>query len=267
MYHPFDSTQRKNFVNSESRSPVYEFPKEIESAYSSTIKWLLQLEGMNGFNTQWLKNLDYYNPQNEIENWRGAGQEFSQLLPNHTLKAYALFLQMEQDFYGDVAFHILDQPIISILDNGCGGGSVTAGLILLILKYQKYKLANNLPLFPIKINCFGLEPNLMALQIYKSFIDKCAKGIRKYSIEVDVQIMAGTLPTHIGEINEWLSQQKRLHHLIIGFGNVIRPIRNELEQTQKIEMHKREPDILKDFYYGNYPDNSKEFRDHPSQLP
>ncbi|KAF0106806.1 MAG: hypothetical protein FD146_2398 [Anaerolineaceae bacterium] len=189
---------------------------------------------MNDFDIKRLKSLDYYDPNKEIENWLGAGREFSQLLPSHTLKAYKLFLQIEHDLFEETSANVLDQPILSILDNGCGGGSITIGLLSLILNYQKYKLTNLLPLYPVKVNCFGLDPNVMVLQIYKKFADECASKVGKYLIDIDTQILPGTLPDHVGEVTKWMGDQKRLHSFIVGFGNVIRPIKREYEQTRKI---------------------------------
>jgi len=237
MYPIFNDAKRQEFIKAELSRGIYDFPEEIEQAYAYTYSWLLEkTDGIEEFITNGKFEYYYYNPapENTEKNWKNAGYEYSRLLPNHTLKAYQLFLQTQEEIENrNDNSSFLDLPNLYIIDDGCGGGTVTIGLLCFILNYQKYKIANHIPIFPITINCLGLDPNWMVLEIYKNFLGECKKLLGNFSIEVQSDILPKALPDCLGEVMEWVDAQKRIHKLIVGLGNVVRPLTEEFEQIQK----------------------------------
>jgi len=236
MYSLFNEGKRQEFIKSELNRKIFDFPDEISSAYASAYSWLLEkTNGIEDFIENGKFEYHYFNPtpENRESNWKNAGYELSRFLPNHTLKAYQIFLQIQEEMESRKDNStLLDLPNLYIIDNGCGGGTVTIGLLCLVLNYQKYKIANRDPIFPVSINCLGLDPNLMVLDIYKKFLDECGYLLNEYSIEITPNILPKPLPDCLGEVTEWVSSQKRIHKLIIGLGNVVRPLTEEFEQTQ-----------------------------------
>jgi hypothetical protein len=177
MYSPFNLSSRRSFAEQELAREHLSFPNEIDEAYSAVIDWLSGLEGMAGFDRT--RNIDL--DSNDMPN---AGRQFSILLPAHTMKVYQTLLYLEHDPANEQTISILEQPHISIIDDGCGGGTASVALISLVVNYQKYKTTNKLPIFPITIACLGIDPNENALQIYGTFLCECAAKVKHLLIAV-----------------------------------------------------------------------------------
>lgn len=252
MYPLFNEEKRLEFVKAELSRKIYDFPEEIEQAYANTYSWLLEKAGnIEEFITKGPFDYHYYssNLESKDKNWKNAGWEFSRLLPNHSLKAYQLFLQIQDEIENkEDGNSFLDTPNLYIIDDGCGGGTVTIGLLILLLNYQKYKIANRIPVFPFTVNSLGLDPNLMVLEIYERFLGECKPLLGQYSIEIQTDILPRTLPECLGEITDWVNSQKRIHKLIVGFGNIVRPLTEEFDQTRNLFSAF---DIVSKFF-GNY---------------
>ena len=201
------------------------FPEEIADAYSYVYEWLSKL--MPGFDKKGPpSNLNQ--TKNDNENRRNTGREFTYLLPGHTMKVYQSFLLMEDEACHNNRSNFLDKPRVSIIDDGCGGGTATIALISLMVNYQKYRLANNLPIFHIRMFCLGLDPNRRALDIYGKFLQKCNDNIEPLLITLEKpQIIEGTFPNETARVNEWLEFQENIHCVILALSNVIRPITDQ----------------------------------------
>lgn len=235
-----NETKRSEFIQAELNRDFFECPEEMDIAYSNVYSWLKQQsDGVEKFIQNGKFVLDYYKPgsENEDSNWKGTGWEFSRLLPSHTTKAYKLFLQIQSELESksnDSTKTLLDLPTLSIIDNGCGGGSVTIALLSLLINYQKHRLAQKQAIYPVKFFCLGIDPNYIALEVYTKFLSEYKDLSQKYLIECNVQVLFGTFAGQIGEIIGWINKQDRLHNVVLGMGNVIRPITQEYNYLHEI---------------------------------
>jgi hypothetical protein len=228
MYSPYNSSTRDNFLNQELSLKFYNFPQEVEDAYSSTYSWLSNIEGMNDFDKKGSpSSLD---PLGEVEkDRRNTGREFTFFLPSHTLKAYHLLLLIESELLNDNRTVVIDKNRISIVDIGCGGGSATIALISLLTNYQRYKINNDLPISKISLNCFGIDPNEFALQIYCKFVEECATRVNSFLIDVSIdEIIPTSFQEGLNRIIEWAAEENNKHCVVMAFGNVIRPFTKSL---------------------------------------
>jgi SAM-dependent methyltransferase len=212
---------KANFVGQELAVKYLSFPPEIDQSYSRVIDWLGTLEGMQDFDKT--RNFDL-----DSHDWPDVGRQVSQLLPSHTLKAYQCLLHLEQETLAEEATSLLDQPNILIIDDGCGGGTASAALLALVANYQRYRFTNGLPIHPVHVSCYGIDPNPTALRVYVEFIRNCAIRVRDLLIDVsDPTIFPGTLPDNSSDVAKVVSEKDRTHCVFLALSNIIRPLTQE----------------------------------------
>ena len=140
MYSPFNSKSRCEFIRKEFEQEYIAFPKVIDEAYSAVINWLFTL-GDPDFD----KNKAKLKDDDMDDDMSNTASQFSCYLPSHAIKAYQTLLRIDEPI------GLLGKPQITFIDIGCGGGAASIGLISLVINYQTYRKANNLPVFPIEI--------------------------------------------------------------------------------------------------------------------
>ena len=227
MYSPFNPSIRQKFVEQELTRDYLCFPSEIDEAYSVVINWLSGLEGMAGFDRYGKVNLD-------SDELRHTGRQFSRFLPSHTLKVYQTLLHFESESITKRSTSLLEQPYILLVDDGCGGGTASVALISLVANYQKYRVANGLPIFPVTISCLGVDLNDNALKIYARFLGECASRVEPLMVSVkDIGVFPGTLPENAAPIIERGPGQDRTHCAVFALANIIRPLTRQHARTSE----------------------------------
>lgn len=227
MYSLFNSEIRRSFVEQELTRDYLSFPSEIDEAYSVVINWLSGLEGMACFDRSGKVNLD-------SDELRHTGRQFSRFLPSHTLKVYQTLLHFESESITKRSTSLLEQPYILLVDDGCGGGTASVALISLVANYQKYRVANGLPIFPVTISCLGVDLNDNALKIYARFLGECASRVEPLMVSVkDIGIFPGTLPENAAPIIERVTGQDRTHCAVFALANIIRPLTRQHARTSE----------------------------------
>lgn len=231
MYSPFNLSTKRDFVAQELAREYLSFPDEIDKAYSEVYQWLSDF--MPNFDERGApSNLDLTG--NEEVDRVNVGREFTYLLPGHMMKVYQTLLFIESEALSHNTSSLLDKPYVSIIDVGCGGGTATIALISLILNHQKYRLSKNVPIFPVIINCFGIDVNDRALKIYGKFLEKCTAKVKPHLIEVrNTRMFPGTLPENLARIIEWLDDNNHTQCVLIALSNVIRSFTNQYTKDSK----------------------------------
>jgi hypothetical protein len=227
VYSLFSSEIRKGFIEQELAREYLSFPDEIDEAYSAMINWLRSLEGMADFDKH--RTIDL-----ESQEMVHTGRQFSILLPGHTMKVYRTLLDVESKAITAQLDSILEQSCISLIDDGCGGGTASVALISLIVNYQKYRLANGLPIFPFRIKCLGIDRNDNALKAYCQFLGHCTEPIKPLLVEVDeIAILPGTLPSNSAQVSEWIEAQDRTRFVLLMLSNLILSLTEEFEEMRE----------------------------------
>ncbi len=223
-----NSTILRDFFGSEARKSHIEFTKTANSSYSKICNWFETIPEFEGKN--------YYTSPNSLRNENKSGnenrfldtaREFTFLLPSHTLKMYDTLIKLERRALEQEWSHALNKPIVTYIDNGCGGGSASIALLMLLENFQVFKLEKDIPIFPITINLLGIDPNDFALDIFTNFICEYSSQLSKYLISVNLAILNGTLSSEGSKVISWLNNLGRLNNCIIAFGNIIRPLDTE----------------------------------------
>ena len=226
-----DFHAEKSFIAQQKKLEYFAFPKEVDQSYSYIINWLSTLDGMEDFDTS--GNLDL-----DSDEWLDTGRQVSRFLPSHTMKVYQSLLQVESnalDNQSDNRIGLLGQPNILILDNGCGGGTATLGLIMLISNYQKYRFSHHLPLYPVALSCIGIDPNEKALIVYGKFIEHLRGKFKHLLIDIgDVLTLPGTLPENSDCMQDLLANKDRAHCVFLALSNLIRPLTSEYQKHKDI---------------------------------
>lgn len=231
MYTPYNSVSKRDFIEQELAREYLSLPKEIDEAYSAVYSWLSGLPGMRDFDLRGSPtSLDL--TADESVNRQNAGREFTYLLPSHLMKTYQTLLLFESTHAGAKASSILERAQVSLIDMGCGGGTATIGLVALFLNYQKYRMANSLPIFPVTIECVGIDPSYHVLPIYFQFIKECADRVKPLLIDVRPSVFPGTFSQNVGNIINWALERERIHCVSIAIENVIRPLSKEHERMK-----------------------------------
>jgi len=215
----------QSFVRDELSKPYFEYPAEVNKAYKSVVDWLSN-RYMIGFNAKKGSGKPNLDSSGDFSKDRhNTGQEFTFLLPSHSMKVYQTYLKIESKMVQEATNAILGKTTLTIIDIGCGGGTASIALISLLTNYQKYRLQHQLPITPITLDCLGIDPNSHALQIYAEFLTECSTTVEDLLIRIrDIRVLPGTLPENSSETLQWLSRQKRVHGLVLAFSNVIRPL-------------------------------------------
>ena len=227
MYSLCNISIKRDFIQQELSREYLSFPNEIDEAYTTVINWLYTLPGMANFDESRNFKLDSYEMLD-------TGRQFSQLLPRHAMKAYQTLLGIEYESITKNESGILDQPYILLVDVGCGGGTASVAIISLIVNFQKYRINSGLPMFPVIINCFGIDINDNALEIYGVFLKECAAKTEKLMVDIkNVKILPGTLPANTASIIEWIVDEGQTYRMIIACANIIRPLTKEYEEANK----------------------------------
>lgn len=231
MYSPFDSSARLEFIQQELARQYLSFPDEIRDAYSGVYGWL---SGRT-------PNFDKKGAPSSLDatgdpalDWLNTAREFTYLLPSHHMKVYQTLLVVESEGVDQHAGSILDRPQVAIVDDGCGGGTASVAFISLLVNYQKYKMANQLPVFPVTVSCLGIDPKDAALQIYARFLSECADRVTHLLVDVsEIAVFPGTLPGNAARIIEWVAERGRTHCLALVLANVIRSLTREYDKRRE----------------------------------
>ncbi len=225
MYSTSNISHRNLFLKQETEKQHLSFPSEIEDCYELTIDWLSTLDGMDNFDASSSIKLD-------ADDWRNTGRQFSVRLPSHSTKVYQTLLQLEESASSQKLPGILEKARLTLVDIGCGGGSASIALINLLLNYQKYKIENGLPLFPVHLNFIGIDPNSNALGIYEKFFEECMHKTEKFLIKIDkILTLPGKFSENAAAVINFLKDQDRTQTIVFTFANVVRPLENERETS------------------------------------
>ena len=219
----YNSKIRNQFIKIELRRSFFDFPIEMDRAYSKTRQNLRRI--LHLYKNQKIDGIP--KELNNEEDKENTALEFSSLVPTHTLKMYAQLLKCEETMAKNKFFFALDKPIIHLIDIGCGGGSSSIALLMLLNNYQKFRIDNYLPLYPVCVNLLGIDPNPHALIIYNQFIAETAKEITQSLISIKYNIINGKLADKANDVLSWLLSYKVVNSCIFTFENVIRPYKAE----------------------------------------
>jgi hypothetical protein len=236
----FDPKIRKQFIKNELKRSYFEFCTVFDVAYSKTKQSLRNSLGL--YKNQ---SIDGF-PQNLNNNGKeDTAKEFSSLLPAHTLKIYLQLLKCENAAIKNNMYFVLDKPIIHMVDIGCGGGSASIALLMLLTNYHKYRIENKLPIYSVSTNLLGVDINSQALIIYNLFIAKVTKEISELLINVKYTILNGKLSENSNDVLNWLKNFNIVNSCIFAFGNVIRPFQTEfLKQTEGQKSIRRKGNLI-----------------------
>ena len=227
----FNSSIRSQFIQNELNKSRSEFSFEFDRVYSRTRRKLKKALHLNNSH-----NIDM--PPNDLNNIQSPvdiAREFTSLLPAHTLKAYAQILKCEDSSLKTGSFFVLDKPKIHLLDIGCGGGSASVALLMLLSNYHQFRVERNLPIYPVCVNLLGIDPNPYALTIYSCFITETKNEISQSLINVKYVVINGKLSENTTSILEWLNSYEVINSCIFTFGNVIRPYHAEFLKHIELE--------------------------------
>jgi len=223
-----NSDIRKRFFEQQIHRPHFDFPSEVELAYSATRRWITSLPELENQNIDKLPT----DLNNEYDHLNTA-REFTSLLPSHTLKMYDVFLNMEANAELNSLSFALDKPCLYLIDVGCGGGSGSIALLSLVLNFQKFRLEQGIPIYPIKIYFLGIDPNQFVLNIFSCFLKEIASRVTEMLIEIEYMVIDGKLSTETNTILQWANDKGLIDSCIFAFGNVIRPYQQEWRDYSK----------------------------------
>jgi hypothetical protein len=206
--------------------PRFHFPDEINGAYSAIMNWLRSQPDMDRFERRM--------PDLNGITLPDIGGQVSRYLPSHVMKVYRSLLRLQEDRYRNDDPGLLGQPNITVIDNGCGAGTASVALISMMVNYQHHRMDSGLPIYPIRIQCFGIDPNEYALTVYPRFVRECASRVARLLVDVEVkQMYLGTLVTALAELRQMLDEQQRSHCVVLALANIIRPLTTIHEERSK----------------------------------
>jgi hypothetical protein len=245
----FSKNIRLRFIKSEFDKPHLGFSDEFDNAFSKTRKALKRKHPK--------QNIDRLPTDlNNITNSLDTAREFTSLLPAHTLKVYAQLLKCEDVTINKNGFFVLDKPQIYMVDVGCGAGSASIALLMFLSNYQKFRIINKLPIYPVSVYLLGIDPNSHAINIYDRFISKASEEISKLLINIVHGEIHGKLSENSNDVLNWFDLYGLKNSCIFAFGNIIRPynteyakqVENQRSIKQKINLLNRskfigDPDI------------------------
>jgi len=228
-----NSSPRIEFIELELRSTCLAFPPEVDEAYSAVCDWLCTR--MPGFDRKGSPSSLDPRGEEDIDR-KNAGREFTYLLPSHHMKVYQSLLELELDLHksglagnGGV---LLDAPDVVVVDDGCGVGTASAATISLLVRYHCFRRDRGLPVYPVEVNCLGVDPRDPALEIYARFLQECRERVGRHLVQVEsLRVLPGTLPANVAHVMEYLAQPRR-HSATLVLANVIRPLTRERNQAE-----------------------------------
>ena len=169
----FGSGIRKQFIENELKKIYFQFSTEFNDAYQRTEENIKNELGIDeDKNIQ--KKPKRLNNEDDALN---TAREFTHYLRSHTIKVYEQLLRCEKASLKKDSFFVLDKPIICFADVGCGGGTASIALLMLLSNYQKFRLQKNCPIYPVEVNLLGLDPNSHALKIFTRFLEETKREI------------------------------------------------------------------------------------------
>jgi len=223
---------RIDFVERELANLHLSFPPEVDGAYCAVCESLstrMPCFDKRGSPT----TLD---PRGDEElDRRNAGREFTYLLPSHHMKVYRCLLKVESYLHNMRLDRdggaVLDTPNVVVVDDGCGGGTASAAIISLLVKYQSYRRDRQLPVHPVVVNCVGVDPRDPALEIYAEFLQECSDRVGRHLVQVEsILVLPGTLPANLAHVMETLARP-RTHSVTLVLANLIRSLTRERTET------------------------------------
>jgi len=204
----------ESFFHSELQNKL-EFPEELQNIYSAVVLDFLRKHPQI--------NSGRYDLDDE--SIQSVAAQFYRLFPAHFYKAYYSLLCNERDRY----FHgngtcILHWPAVTMVDIGCGSGAVSAALLSMILRFQKFLIRSGHSIAAIDVKLIGMDPNQNALSVYRTIIERFSSVLSLNLIRVKTEVVDGGFPGN--DTDRLLQSCQPLHrnYVIIALSNVIRPL-------------------------------------------
>jgi len=217
----------QSFFEKESRGKQ-QFPPELENVYH-----LVMQDRLKKYSTIRNHSFDLNNPSPESVAW-----QLYKYFPTHYFKSYYSLLKIERlKFEKDHTTQFIGWPGSTLIDIGCGAGSVSISYLVILLRFQQHLLENGKTISPIKVCLVGIDDNDNMLEMYEEMVKRSTALLMPYLIRVKYQTINGKFPTKTDEIFEVVEPAHR-HYVLVAQSNIVRPLNDMFDRSETIASEK-----------------------------